>query len=157
LRTVPDRPALLQLATVFGGFFVGPAAGLLLSATLAPGSGLVQTASVLGFVLVFVGGTLIWAGFGAAGLVVSAFRALAGRGGARRSAAERDQRVAPRGYGAYVLLGAVVGISLGVLCALTTDLSLGTAAASWTFTGLAYGLSLWAAAHHGYLPFLEPD
>ena len=27
----------------------------------------------------------------------------------------------------------------------------------WTALGLGYGWLLWAAAHHGYLPFLAPE
>jgi len=31
------------------------------------------------------------------------------------------------------------------------------AVTAWTVVGALYGLLLWAAAHHGYLPFFEPQ
>lgn len=154
MRPVPVRSAWLQLIAVFGGFLFGPLAALLLSRMLAPGSALVQTAGVFGFAMVFVGGTLVWMGFGFVALVVDSFRRLAA--GVRRSH-ERSRRVAPPGYRAYVVLGAVIGVGVGLLTGLATEAPPGVSVAVWAATGLAYGLLLSAAAHHGYLPFLEPE
>ena len=46
---------------------------------------------------------------------------------------------------------------IGVLAGSATELSLTVGTAVWTALGLAYGWLLWAAAHDGYLPFLEPE
>jgi hypothetical protein len=156
MRVVPERSPLAQIAVVFGGFFVGPWTGLRLAIALTPESDLVQTASVFGFALVFAGGMLLWAGFGIVTVVFGALVSLVrGRRPGLDSPRITDRTVLP-GYRAFPVMGLVFGLLLGLLAALATELTLLTATAAWTFAGLGYGLALWAAAHHGYLPFPEP-
>jgi multidrug transporter EmrE-like cation transporter len=62
----------------------------------------------------------------------------------------------PPGYRAYVVLGCGAGVAVGLLAAAVTQLTIPVATAAWTGVGALYGLLLWAAAHHGYLPFVEP-
>jgi len=156
VRVVPVRSAWLQLAVVFGGFLLGPYAALRLGILLAPGSDLVQTVAVFGFALVFVGGTLMWAGLGLAVVVLRALMSLLG--GRRPSwPAGKTERAVPPGYGAYVVLGAVFGLLVGFVAGLATERTLLAGVVVWSLAGTGYGLALWLAAHHGYLPFLEPD
>ena len=158
MRFVPERPISLQIITVFGTFFLGPWAALQTGLRLVPESDLVHTASVLAFVLVFVGGTLLWAGIGAAALLPRSLgRLVRARAPAQESPAEPSGRVVPPGYGAYIVLGCFAGVTVGLLAGVVTDLSIVRASAAWTIVGALYGLMLWAAAHHGYLPFSEPD
>lgn len=155
MRVVPDRSPWLQILAVFGGFMIGPYAGLQISMTLVPDSDLVQSASVLGFAMVFVGGTLFWMGFGMATVVVAALWNLARGRAPWPQSPGPARRTVPPGYRSYVVLGIAVGISVGLLAGLATNLPWSTATSVWTITGSGYGLLLWAAAHHGYLPFLE--
>jgi hypothetical protein len=156
VRVVPARSAWLQLAAVFGGFLVGPYAALRLSAVLAPGSDLLQTVAVFAFVLDFVGGTLLWAGLGIATVVVRALPRLL-RGRLPSWPAGKAERAVPPGYGAYLVLGVGFGLLVGTVAGLATDLTMLPALAAWTLLGTGYGGALWLAAHHGYLPFLEPE
>lgn len=157
MRVVPERSPWSQLVAVFGGLLLGPYAGLQLSRVLAPGSGLVETASIVAFALVFVGGTLLWAGIGVVTVVAGGlWRLLRGRRPGPESLTSAD-RIVPPGYRSYVVLGAGAGIAVGLLAGLATALTVPVAVGAWTAGGLAYGFLLWAAAHHGYLPFLEPE
>ncbi len=158
MRIVPDRPAALQITSVFGGFFLGPYLALRMSMHFTPGSELVQTTSVLGFALVFVGGTLVWTGLGIAAVVLRAFRSLLrGRLPGSDLPIRADDRIVPPGYGSYVVLGLLAGAGVGSTAAVASELTWAAALALWTAAGLGYGLLLWAAARHGYLPFHEPD
>jgi hypothetical protein len=156
MRIVPPRSAWLQLTAVFGGFLVGPYGALRLSATLAPGSELVQTVAVFAFVLIFVGGTLIWTGLGIAAVLVRTVPGLL-RGRLPAWPAGESQRAVPPGYGAYIVLGAAFGLLVGAVSGLATDLTVTATITIWTLMGTGYGLALWLAARHGYLPFLEPE
>lgn len=69
---------------------------------------------------------------------------------------ELVQTVAAFGFAA-VFLGAFVGVGVGLLAGAVTELTIPAAAGAWTLLGTGYGLALWAAAHHGYLPFPEPE
>ena len=156
MRLVPERSPWLQLATVFGGFLIGPLMALQAGRLLVPESELVQNVGVFAFALVFVGGTLLWAGVGIATVVIRFFWCvIRGRlpAGARATAAEA---LVPPGYRVYLILGCGAGVIVGVLAGAATELTLLVGTAVWTALGLAYGWLLWAAAHHGYLPFLEP-
>lgn len=153
MRVVPERSPWLQIASVFGGFFLGPFSALRLANSFVPDSDLVQTAGVFAFVLVFVGGTLLWMGLGFATLVLQVIRGNP-RGAGSPGASDR---VVPPGYRSYVLLGILAGVSVGLLAGLVTHLSVASATGLWGLLGAAYGVALWAAAHHGYLPFSEPD
>ena len=156
MRVVPVRSAWLQLAAVFGGFLLGPYGALRLSASLAPGSDLVQTLAVFGFALIFVGGTLIWMGLGIAAVLVRTLLGLL-RGRLPAWPASESQRAVPPGYGSYIVLGAAFGVLVGTVAGLATDLTVIAAVTMWTLTGTGYGVVLWLAAHHGCLPFLEPE
>jgi hypothetical protein len=156
VRTAPARSGWLQIATVFGGFLLGPFSALRVSLRLVPESDLVQTVSVFAFALVFVGGTLLWMGLGIAAVVFGALLSLL-RGRLPGATVARSERLVPPGYGAYVGLGAVIGAAVGLLAGLATGLTVLWALGVWTVLGLAYGLVLWMAARHGYLPFPEPE
>jgi len=150
VRNVPERSPILQIVAVFGGFGLGPWLALQIGRHLAPGSELVHTLGALAFVLVFAGGTLVWAGFGFATVIGS--RLFRGR---RTDAAVRGSsgRTVPSGYRAYIVLGCGAGVVVGLLTGTVTELTVVAAVAAWTVVGAAYGFLLWAAAHHGYLPF----
>jgi hypothetical protein len=157
MRVVPERSPWLQLATAFGGFFLGPYAALRVSRLLTPDSELVQTAGVFALVLVFVGGTLLWMGLGFATFIVRRLLGLlSGRARGRRSTGGSDRTVPP-GYRSYVVLGAVLGVAVGILAGVVTDLGLLWATAVWALLGTCYGLVLSVAAHLGYLPSGEPE
>lgn len=160
MRHVPERPASLQIGAVFGLFFLGPWAALQTGLILAPESEIVHTASVLAFVLVFVVGTLTWAGIGAMALIPRALRTHLRRGTAAPPASApsgSSGTVVPPGYRAYVVLGLAAGVAVGVLAGIVTDLTIPRATFAWLLVGASYGLLLWAAAHHGYLPFRDPE
>lgn len=157
MRLVKEPSPFLQVIAVFGSFFIGPWAGLQTSLYLVPDSDLVQTVSVLAFGLVFVGGTLLWAGFGIAWVVVTGLWRLVRGRAYRPSSLPESDRVVPPGYRIYLVLGAAGGLGVGMLAGAITDLSMMRAVTTWTVVGLAYGWLLWLAAHHGYLPFPEPE
>ena len=98
MRVVPERSPWLQIVTVFGGLLVGPFAGLQLSRALVPTSGLVETASIFGFALVFVGGTLLWMGIGVAVVVVRALWSLLRGPAPGPDSIEPTDRIVPPGY-----------------------------------------------------------
>lgn len=157
MRHVPARSPWLQLVAVFGGFLLGPWAAIQTSARLVPGSEFVQTTGALAFVLVFVGGTLLWAGLGILTLVVGGVWRVA-RGRAYAAAPlPRAALAVPPGYGAYIVLGIGAGFMVGVLAGVVSALTIATATAAWTTVGGLYGALLWLAAHHGYFPFREPE
>lgn len=68
-----------------------------------------------------------------------------------------EDRVVPPGYRAFPVLGGLLGAIVGLTAGILTGLSVADAVGIWVGTGLAYGLALWLAAHHGYLPFPEPE
>lgn len=157
MRIVPHRSPWAQLGTVFGGFLVGPLVALRLGLLLTPGSDLIQTVAVLAFAMIFVGGVLLWMGIGIVAAVASLLWKLARGVSPRSGAPGPGEQIAPPGYRSFVILGMLVGGAVGLLAGLVTDLSVITAGAAWGLAGLGYGALLWAAAHHGYLPFLEPE
>lgn len=157
MRTVREPSPWLQVVTFFGGLLVGPYSALRVSRLLAPESGLVETLAIFGFAGVFVGGTLLWMGLGVATVVVKAvWSLLRGRRPGPGSMEAGDIVVAP-GYRSFVVLGVVVGLGVGLVCGLVADAGMLAATGAWTGLGTAYGAGLSAAAHHGYLPFPEPE
>jgi len=157
MRSVPERAAGIQILSVFGGFLLGPLASIRVSTLVAPGSALIETVGVLASILVFVGGTVLWMGFGVAAVILRALGSLVrGRLPTSATSADRD-RLVPPGYRAYVVLGPFLGVAVGVLTALVTELGLLVAIGAWGGLGIAYGVCLYLAAHHGYLPFPEPE
>lgn len=157
MRVVPDRPFGLQVVTFFGLLILGPLAGHHLAAFLLPRSELVQTVSLFAFALVFVGGMMLWMGLGVATVVLKGLTRLARGKPPGPEGLEPTDQIVPSGYRGFVVLGVVMGLGMGILAALLTELPVGTGVRWWTVVGLAYGLGLWAAAHHGYLPFPEPE
>jgi hypothetical protein len=156
MRLVPVRSPWLQVVAVFGGFLIGPWVALQVGRYLVPESELVQTVSVFAFALIFVVGTLLWAGVGIATVVIGFFMNLI-RGRLPAAARATDaEALVPPGYRAYLIIGFGAGVTVGVLAGLATELSLFVGTGVWTALGLAYGWLLWVAAHYGYLPFLEP-
>lgn len=154
MRTAPRRPAWLQLTAVFGGCFVGPFCALRLGAFLTPESEIVNIAGMFAFALIFVGGLVSWMGFGIVALLLRLFQ------GTRQDSTAGTEKPAvqvPPGYRAFVVLGMVFGSLVGLLAGVFTPLSVGTALSLWGGAGVAYGLVLWLAAHHAYLPFPEPE
>jgi hypothetical protein len=157
VHAVPERPFLLQIVTVFGGLVAGPFFGHHMGVWLTPGSEVVQTVSWFTFALVYVGGTMLWIGIGIVTVVGSGLWRLA-RG--RRPGPEGlspSERVVPAGYRSYAILGVVGGVLVGLLAGIVTELAVATGLVAWTLLGLVYGGSLSVAAHHGWLPFPEPE
>lgn len=157
MRVVPERAPWLQIATVFGGLLIGPYAGFRVSRFLAPDSGLVETASILGLAFVFVAGMVLWMGLGVATVLVGFVWRIARRRRPGPGFLGRGDRLVPPGYRAFVVLGVISGILVGLIAGLVTELRVPAALGAWTVLGLGYGLLLWTAAHHGYLPFPEPE
>ncbi len=153
MRTVPRRPASLQLLAVFGGFLVGPAAALALAATLTPGSAVVATVAVPAFALIFAGGSVVWLGLGIVGAVLDLVRHAVLRAPRGSEGHARSGQVVPPGYSAFLVGGVLMGGATGVLAFLVTPLTFVSASLAWTALGGGYGALLWAAARQGFLPF----
>ncbi len=157
MRVVPERPPWAQLAAVLLGFTMGPLLGLGLGMVVTPGSDLVQAVGVFAFGLVFLLGILSWAGFGIIAVVVSGLGKLLHGERPRPAELGPRDRLVPPGYRSFPVVGAVVGLGMGLLAGVATELTVGQGSVMWGAAGLAYGGFLWAAAHHGYLPFPEGD
>lgn len=156
MRGVPERAPLLQIGAVFGGFLLGPLAGLRLAMVLAPGSDLVQSLSVFAFAGVFAGGLVVWSGLGIVRVVLSALGRILRR---RRlgAAITTSDRIVPPGYRAFLVLGPLIAAPVGLVAGVVSDVSVLAGGAAWALAGWAYGWALWWAAHAGYLPFPEPE
>ena len=155
MRRVPRRSGWLQMLVVLGGFLSGPLCAISLSAALTPESTLVQALAPFGFAAVFAGGTVLWTGLGVATVVVRGiWNLLRGRRPTPSSDAHAELLVPP-GYRAFPVLGAIMGLGIGVLAGFATDVGVAAGVAAWLGLGLVYGLALWVAAHHGYFPFPE--
>lgn len=157
MRVVPERSPFAQLATVFGCFLLGPAAALLLSTVLIPQSGFVQAVAPIAFALIYFGGVLAWSGLGILLVVIRGLLRLARGKRPGWSSAESAERLVPPGYRSFVVLGGLVGALLGVTSGLVSEAPALAVGAAWLMAGLGYGFVLRAAAHHGYLPFPEPE
>lgn len=157
MRTVPQRFFGVQVLVLFGGFLAGPLLGICLGGWAAPESEVVQTVGFFAFGLVFFLGTVSWMGLGVVTVVVSGlWRLLRGKRPGPEGLSASDQLV-PAGYGAYAALGVVGGLLCGLVAGLLTEAGLLGAVGLWTGAGAAYGVALSLAAHHGWLPFPEPD
>jgi hypothetical protein len=157
VRVVTKRSPWLQIVTVFAAFLLGPLAGLRLGMALVPEADVVQTLSVFAMAAVFVGGTLLWMGLGIAVVVAKALWSLVRLrrpGPAGLTAADEP---IPPGYRAYPVLGVTIGGTMGLIAGVATPLPVATAVGAWLALGVAYGGALWAAAHHGWLPFPDPE
>ena len=155
MRVVPDRSGVVQMVVVLGGFLVGPLLALAASAALAPESQVVQAVAPFAFAAVFAGGVVVWTGLGVVVVVVKGvWSLLRGRRPGPDGARSGDLLVPP-GYRAFPVLGVLVGLGVGVLSTLVGATPIPVSLAAWVGLGLGYGGALWAAAHHGYLPFPE--
>jgi hypothetical protein len=157
MRVVPRRSPWLQLSTVLAAFLLGPLGGLRLAMALAPEADVVQTLSVFAMAAVFMGGTLLWMGLGIAVVVGKALWSLIRRRRPGPAGLTATDEPVPPGYRAYPVLGLVIGGTMGLIAGVLTPLAVTTAIVAWLGLGVAYGAALWAAAHHGWLPFPEPE
>ncbi len=158
MRVAPERGPWAQVLTVLLAFATGPALGVGLARLMTPESALLEVLSPVAFVLVFIAGLMAWMGLGIAAVVGAALWDLVrGRGLRRGRGAAEGGRLVPPGYRAFAILGPVAGCLVGVAAGLATELSVWVAVGAWGVAGLGYGLALRAAAHHGYLPFPEPE
>lgn len=157
LRIVPERPLVVQVASVVGGFAAGPLLAMAVGAAVAPSGGGGATLGVFGFVGTFLAGLLLWMGLGIVTVVGRFLVGLARRRLPDSPAADGSERLVPTGYGAFLVLGVMAGMGTGVVAGLATSAPFARAVAAWTLAGAVYGGALRALAHHGYLPFPEPD
>ncbi len=156
MRTVPERSPWLVFLASAGCLVSGPLLGALLARGAAPGSETAQFVSPVLFFLAFLAGVLLWFAVGVAGLVGGGlWRLLRGR---IPSKLDSSEELVPPGYGAFVPVGAGLGLVAGAIAAFTSE----TGSVFWIcgahlLAGIAYGAGLRALAHHGYLPFPEPS
>lgn len=156
MRSVRRPHPLLQVACCFAGFAGGPALGIGVAHWVAPGSELAQIVSPLAFALAFAAGLLAWFGLGFVATVGGALvRMLRGRW-RWRAGPPASELLVPPGYAVFLPLGIALGLAAGSLVGVATDASLLRACAAYAAAGAAYGASLRALAHRGYLPFPEP-
>ena len=157
MRIVPERSRLVQALSVIALFVAGPVAARGASATLSPNSAVVAAVAPFGFGLVMFFGILFWVGLGIVTVLTGGIVQLArGRAPVGRAMGP-DERLVPPGYLSFVVLGGVVGTTLGVLGAVLSDASPLRSLSGWLGLGLTYGAGLWAAARSGFLPFPEED
>ena len=157
MRCAPERPMFVTIGVLILSFFVGPLLGLGLSQALAPGSQLAWMASTVAFAVAFLSGLLAWLGLGVSAVIFS------GLGNFMRERIDASVKsgpadaLVPPGYGAFVVLSVVSAGFAGVVVGIASDTSLLAVVGLYGFVGVGYGLALWLLAHHGYLPFPEPQ
>lgn len=157
MRTVPERPALLTFGVLIAAMMAGPFLGLQIGERVAPDSDFAQSVGMLAFPLTFFGGLFLWMGIGIVRVVWAALRNLARGGPPRAVRLERGQALVPPGYGAFVALSLLLPGGAGLLAGLASDAAVLTTVPTYAMAGGAYGAALWWLAHHGYLPFPEPE
>jgi hypothetical protein len=135
----------------------GPLLGLGIGERVAPDSDFAQSVGMLAFPLAFFGGLLLWMGIGIVRVVWAALRNLSRGGRPAAVRLERGQALVPPGYGAFVALSLLLPGAAGLLAGLASEAAVLTAVPAYTIAGGAYGATLWWLAHHGYLPFPEPE
>ncbi len=155
MNDVPTRTAGQHFATLIGAFVVGPLLGLGLGEWLAPDTTLAQLVSIWIFPLIFFAGHLWWLGSGVASVIVGAVVGLI-RGRRRPGPPPAGTTPVPSGYGAFRILGALLGATAGALVSVSSDVGLGLAVLLHGAFGLAYGIVLSRLASLGFLPFPEP-
>ncbi len=154
MHTVPQRSAFLQLMAVFGAFVGGPVAGITLAASLAPDSSLVPPIAAFAFALAFVLGLVLWFGAGVFSLARASWRRR-NRPSSRRALPAGVE--VPPGYRGFVWLGLALPMLAGACVGAASDHGFLRCIAAFSIAGLAYGLAVSKLAHHGYLPFPEPE
>jgi len=157
MRTVPERPALLTFGVLIAAMVAGPLLGLQIGQRVAPDSEFAQSAGMLAFPLAFLGGLLLWMGIGIVRVVWAALRNLARGGRPAAVRLERGRALVPPGYGAFVALSLLLPGAAGLVAGLASEAAVLTTVPTYTVAGAAYGGALWWLAHHGYLPFPEPE
>ena len=70
---------------------------------------------------------------------------------------DASSALVPPGYGSFVVVSLLASGGAGLLVALLSQTGLAPALAWYGACGAAYGCALWTLAHHGYLPFPEPE
>lgn len=157
MRSVPARSVWLTVMVLMGSFIAGPLLGAALGERFAPDSVLAQFVSFFVFPIAFVAGVGFWLGLGVLAVVSGAlFNLLRGRRPAIVELAASDTLVPP-GYGAFVVFSVMASGSAGLLIGLLSEAALLSTVAAYTIWGAMYGVALWLLAHHGYLPFPEPE
>jgi len=157
VRTVPDRSTAVQILTILTSFLAGPLAAYSLAPRLSPGSGFIQAIAPFSLASVLFFGILLWVGLGVITVLTGGLlRKAKGKGPAGQTVAP-EHRLVPPGYRSFIVLGGLVGGTMGTIGAVLTTGSFATAFFGWLGLGLAYGTVLWSAAHHGYLPFPDDD
>lgn len=157
MRAVPDRPWWAQLLTALAAMIGGPLLGLQMASALAPGSEVTQILGVLGFAAVLVAGAVLWMGLGIVTVVAGGLWKLVRGRSLRPEGLAAGETMVPPGYKVFLVLGPLFGGFVGLSAGLLSDLTVISAVAIWTGAGFGYGAALWLAAHHGYLPFPEPE
>jgi len=135
----------------------GPVLGATVAHWVAPGSEIAQAVSPFAFALAFVGGLLLWFGFGVVSAVAKGlYRLLRGRWRLPAPMSPGTELV-PSGYGGFLPVGLCLGLVAGVVAGLVPQsTSFWGACAAHVAAGGAYGGLLRGLARHGYLPFPEP-
>ena len=157
MRTVPERPAIVTFLVLFACFLGSPFLGFFLGQRFAPGSDVAQLASIFAFPLSFFGGLVLWLGLGVLAVVWKGLRSLF-RGRAPRAArVGKSEVLVPPGYGSFVFLSLLFCGLAGLMVGLLSSTSVLEALAVYCAAGAFYGFALRLLAHHGYLPFPEPE
>lgn len=157
MRVVPERSTGATFFVLIGAFVSGPFLGLQLGAHLVADSELAQVLSVMVFPLSFFLGLVFWMGFGIFRVVLGAIRSLLRGGPLAAARLETDQTLVPPGYGAFVVIALVLTTLAGTIASVVSAASVLVAVPVYAAVGGSYGLALWWLAHHGYLPFPEPQ
>lgn len=117
-----------------------------------------QVVSPLAFTFSFVGGLIVWFGYGVVAVARNRLRCLT-RGDWQSAGRARSCReFVPPGYAAFILVALGFGLLAGLVAGLVPQSrSFSFACAAHISAAAAYGTGLRALAHHGYLPFAEPS
>jgi hypothetical protein len=157
MRVVPERSTGATFFVLIGAFVSGPVLGLQLGAHLFADSEIARVLSVMVFPLSFFLGLAFWMGFGIFRVVLAALRNLLRGGPPAAARLETTQTLVPPGYGAFVVIPLVLTTLAGMIASVVSATSAWSAVPACAGFGGAYGLTLWWLAHHGYLPFPEPQ
>ncbi|MGE0820820.1 MAG: hypothetical protein AB7G75_00135 [Candidatus Binatia bacterium] len=157
MRVVPRRSTAALILTVLLTFLTGPLLGLFLAYTLAPDSNVAEILSFLGFSAILIVGMYAWLGVAVLILIPRLLRRLVFRGSTSApDAVLSDQRELPPGALAFVIVGSLAGLAVGVPIGffLSTLPFLLVVTIYWV-TGTLFGAGLWLLARTGLLPFPE--
>ncbi len=148
--TGPCPSPIRQLLLFLGLLFASIVGGALLSDYFAPGSHLARLLGLLSLVVPLLVGMLLWLGVT---ILVAVWRILR-RGLRTSSSASPRPCEIPPGSSIFlptsVLIVGMTGLLVGALGSTRPFL---VTFAAYVLVGLAHGLTCWALARHGYLPF----